>query len=38
LSNLHVDSQQFEKARQERIEYFKRLEDYQVEKEDVYVI
>lgn len=30
--------QKYEQARQERIEYFKRLEGYEVETEDVYVI
>ncbi|KAF8959947.1 hypothetical protein BDZ97DRAFT_1922553 [Flammula alnicola] len=30
--------EKWERARQERVEYFKRLEDYQVEKEDVYLI
>ncbi|KAF9047697.1 hypothetical protein BJ165DRAFT_1526971 [Panaeolus papilionaceus] len=33
-----VTIEKYEQARQERIEYFKRLEGYEVETEDVYVI
>jgi len=30
--------QRYEKERRDRVEYFKRLEGYQIQKENVYVV
>uniref|UniRef100_A0A8H7Y3X6 Uncharacterized protein n=1 Tax=Psilocybe cubensis TaxID=181762 RepID=A0A8H7Y3X6_PSICU len=40
IVNVHEEESEesWERARQERIEYFKRLESYEVEKEDVFLI
>jgi hypothetical protein len=37
-ADFSLDEQKWERERQTRLEYFKKLQDYQVEKENVYVI